>query len=156
MDIVLPILPLLPLVVFLLRKDHSERSFVLTATIVALLGLGFATYLTVKWYLGEVPQCSAGGCSTVQSSQYADQFFGIPTSVVGMVGYVLILLSLLIGGANGKIISAGLAFTGFLASVYFTVISLFVLQAVCLWCLASAVAMTILALLLVWRALRES
>jgi uncharacterized membrane protein len=117
-------------------------------------GLGIAGYLTYVHYAGLHPVCVAsGGCETVQSSSYA-KLAGIPVPLLGLIGYAAILASLLWRGDTGRLATAGLALVGFGFSLYLTYLELFVIEAICQWCVASAVLMTALAALAVWRLLR--
>ena len=69
-----------------------------------LLGLGVATYLVYIHYAKIHPLCVGGhgghsSCETVQSSSYAE-LDGIPVAVLGLLGYVVILLSLFAPGRS--------------------------------------------------------
>jgi uncharacterized membrane protein len=96
---------------------------------------------------------ASGGCETVQSSSYA-KLAGIPVPLLGLVGYALILASLFVPGDAGRMATAGLAVVGFGFSLYLTYVELFKIEAICQWCVASAVLMTLLAILSVVRLLR--
>ena len=62
--------------------------------VVAVIGLGIATYLTIVHYAGDAPVCAiAHGCATVQKSDYA-KLAGIPVALLGVIGYLGILVSL--------------------------------------------------------------
>jgi uncharacterized membrane protein len=132
----------------------SDRALRLTIGVLALVGIGIATYLTYVHYAGLKPLClSSGGCETVQSSRYA-KLAGIPVATIGLAGYVLILGSVWLRGEVGKLTGAGLALAGFGFSAYLTYRELFTIDAICQWCVASAVVMTLLAVLTVWLLLR--
>jgi uncharacterized membrane protein len=119
----------------------------------ALAGVGIAGYLTYVHYTGLEPLCLAGGgCETVQSSPYA-KLGGIPVATIGLAGYALILGSVWIRGEIGKVAGAGLALVGFGFSAYLTYRELFTIKAICQWCVASAIIMTLLAMLTVCRLL---
>jgi uncharacterized membrane protein len=74
-------------------------------------------------------------------------------AVVGLIGYLLILGSLWVPGDNGRLAGAVLALAGFGFSVYLTYRELYTIDAICQWCVASAVVMTLLAVATVWRLL---
>ncbi len=115
-----------------------------TILILALAGLGVATYLTVAHYAGDAPVCAIShGCETVQQSKYAE-LGGIPVAVLGLAGYVAILGSLLLRGETGRLVRVGLTAVGFAFSAYLTYLELFVIDAICQWCVASALIMTAL------------
>jgi uncharacterized membrane protein len=133
----------------------SERRLVVVMAVLAVAGLGVAGYLTYVHYAGLHPVCVAsGGCETVQSSHYA-KLAGVPVPLLGLIGYAAILLSLLVRGESGRLATAGLALVGFGFSLYLTYLELFVIKAICQWCVASAVLLTALAVLAVVRLLRS-
>ena len=63
---------------------------------ITALGLCVASYLTYVHYSGAAPICSSKGnpCSQVQKSQYSE-LAGVPVALIGLIGYILILGSLL-------------------------------------------------------------
>jgi uncharacterized membrane protein len=131
----------------------SDRRLAYAIGVVALIGLGVASYLTYVHYAGSAPVClSSGGCEKVQSSHYS-KLAGVPVSVLGLVGYAGLLASLLVPGESGLFTGALIALIGFGFSVYLTYLELFKIHAICQWCVASAVLMTVLAVLTVLRLL---
>lgn len=122
----------------------SERVLRITAGVLALLGIGVATYIAVVEGGGGAPQCLAGGhgCETVANSHYS-HIAGINVAVFGIVGYVLLLAAAFIPGDVARIGGLGVALVGFGFSVYLTYLELFVIDAICQWCVASAVLMTL-------------
>jgi len=131
--------------------DRTDRRLGIAIGVICLLGIGVATYLTYVHYAGLKPLClNSGGCETVQSSRYAI-FLGIPVPVLGLAGYIGILGSLAIPGDIGRGLGALLAVFGFGFSMYLTSLELFRIHAICQWCVSSAVLMTLLAILTVWR-----
>lgn len=118
----------------------------------AVVGLAIAGYLSVTEASGELPQCIAGesGCATVATSDYAE-LAGIPVAYLGFGGYLLIAGSALHAGDPGRVAGAFLALVGFGFSAYLTFIELFEIEAICQYCVASALTMTVLLALTGWR-----
>ncbi len=132
----------------------KERRLRLAALAIALLGIGVAAYLTYVHYAGLEPVCAGGGhgCERVQSSSYAS-LAGIPVAVLGLAGYLAIGVALAVPGETARLAAAALALCGFGFSAYLTYLELFVIDAICQWCVISAVLMTALATLAVRRLL---
>jgi uncharacterized membrane protein len=117
--------------------------------VLSLIGLFVSLYLWL-YKIGAIGtlQCGTGGCDTVQTSRYAD-LFGVPVAFYGVAGYATLLVVSLAGlqptllRARGVTTAlAALATPGFLFSLYLTYLELFVIHAICRWCVASAVIMT--------------
>jgi uncharacterized membrane protein len=120
---------------------------------VAAVGLAIAAYLTIVHYAGGEPVCAvAHGCATVQQSKYA-HLAGIPVALLGLLGYVAILGSLARDGEVWRTATAFLALAGFGFSAWLTYVEVVRLDAICIWCVGSAICMTILAVLAVVRVL---
>jgi uncharacterized membrane protein len=111
----------------------------------AVIGLGVASYLTYIHYAGINPACTAGqSCVKVQTSQWS-KLDGIPVALLGLIGYIGILASLLAPEREEtRLATLGLTVAGFGFSAYLTYRELFSIHAICEWCVSSAVIMTIL------------
>jgi uncharacterized membrane protein len=117
------------------------------------VGLAIAVYLTIVHYAGGEPVCAvAHGCATVQQSDYAD-LAGIPVALLGLCGYVAILVSLARDTDAWRTATAFLALAGFGFSAWLTYVEVVRLEAICIWCVGSAACMTLLAVLSVARLL---
>jgi uncharacterized membrane protein len=130
----------------------SRRALRITMTVLAVIGLGLASYLTYVHYSGIKPACSLGGsCEKVQTSTYS-HLAGVPVALMGLIGYVFIL-GLLLAPENETTRFATVAVTtiGFGFSLYLTYRELFSIHAICEWCVSSAVILTLLVGLAVWR-----
>ena len=116
----------------------------------ALLGLAISIYLTWVHYAGIDPVCTGiSDCERVQSSDYAE-LVGIPVAVLGVVGYAALLASL-----RGPIeLTVLLAYLAVTFSAYLTWAELFRIEAVCQWCVVSALASLAIAVLATLEALR--
>jgi uncharacterized membrane protein len=128
----------------------TDRRLAYAIAVLGLIGLGIASYLTYVHYEGLKAVCFASGCETVQSSRYA-KVAGIPVPVLGLVGYVSILGSLLVRGETGLFAGVLIALIGFGFSLYLTYLELFKIHAICQWCVGSAVVMALLAIVTVGR-----
>jgi uncharacterized membrane protein len=118
---------------------------------VALAGLGIATYLTVVHYAGGEPVCAiAHGCATVQQSDYA-ALAGVPVAVLGVLGYLGVLAALSRDGEAARTGAAFLSLAGLGFSAWLTYVEVGVLDAICIWCVGSAVCMALLSVLTVRR-----
>jgi uncharacterized membrane protein len=122
--------------------------------VLTLVGIGIAGYLTYVHYRGFAPICAVGhGCEKVQSSRYA-KLAGVPVPLIGLIGYVGILASLLARGELARLATAGMAYVGVTFSGYLTFLELFRIHAICQWCVGSAIVMTTIAVLATIRVLR--
>jgi len=132
----------------------SDRTLHRALLILTFVGIGIAGYLTYVHYRGLSPICAINqGCEKVQSSKYA-KVGGMPVPLIGLIGYLGILGSLLVRGELARLATAGLAIFGMLFSGYLTFLELFRIHAICQWCVGSAITMTAIAVLATIRALR--
>ncbi len=120
---------------------------------VALAGLAISAYLTIVHYAGGDPVCAiAHGCATVQQSRYAE-LAGVPVALLGLAGYAAILVSLARDDEDWRTATAFLAIAGVAFSGWLTWVEVGVLDAICIWCVGSAVCMAALACLSIARVL---
>jgi uncharacterized membrane protein len=130
--------------------------------LLALVGLGIALYLWLykMGYIGRL-QCGTGSCEYVQTSPYGD-LWGVPVAFYGVLGYAVIF-AVALTGLQPALLSrrwptqlvAVLAAGGWVFTAYLTYVELFVLHAICRWCMSSAVVMTLITLIAVPAALRR-
>jgi uncharacterized membrane protein/thiol-disulfide isomerase/thioredoxin len=117
----------------------------------AAAGAGVAAYLAFVEVTATAAVCGPiGDCNAVQASPYAE-VYGVPVGVLGLIGYAVIggawLVARRAAGAwrqRGMLALWALAFGGVLFSMYLTFLEPFVIGATCIWCLNSAVIMTLL------------
>jgi uncharacterized membrane protein len=116
------------------------------AALVALAGLFVASYLTL-YKLGVIGElsCSVGSCETVQLSRWAT-LLGLPVAAWGVGYYALVFALTLVGVQERFVESRGLALAlvlltgwGLIFSAWLTYLELFVIDAICQWCVVSAV-----------------
>jgi uncharacterized membrane protein len=124
--------------------------------VLTAIGICLAGYLTYIHYSGTTPPCSIKGnpCSQVQKSQYS-LLAGVPVALIGLLGYIAILGSLLAPESErARFVTAALTVGGFGFSAYLTYRELFTLHKICEWCVSSAVLVTVIMCLAAWRFLR--
>ena len=116
----------------------------------AVLGLGISAYLTWVHYADIEPVCTGiSDCEKVQTSDYAE-LAGIPVAVLGIAGYASILASLWMPVE----VTVLLAYVAAGFSGYLTWAELFKIDAICQWCVVSALASLAIAVLASLLALR--
>jgi uncharacterized membrane protein len=135
----------------------TTRALRLATAALALAGIGIAGYLTWVHYAGLDPVCvgGGGGCERVQASSWAE-LSGAPVALLGLLGYVTILASLALPEQLGRSVAAFLTLVGAGFSAWLTYVELVEIEAICQWCVASAVVMTALALVSVARMLVDA
>ena len=130
---------------------YSPKWIIFALIIVSFIGFLDATYLTVKHYTGTPIACSIfEGCEKVTTSPYAT-VFNIPVALYGAL-YYLFTFFLSVAYLDTKrnlFISAipPLTAIGFIASVWFVYLQLFVIKAICPYCMISAATSTALFIL---------
>jgi uncharacterized membrane protein len=121
-------------------------NFRMGAALLSLLGLFVSAYLYL-YKIGRIGNlaCGGGSCETVQASQWS-RFAGVEVALIGVIGYAMLLAVSLAGlqpGLAGRrwpaTLLAALAGAGVAFTAYLTYVELFVIQAVCRWCVGSAV-----------------
>ena len=108
--------------------------------VIAIIGVVVSAYLSFNTLSGSgINYCITGSeCDVVNSSVYS-MIFGIPVSVIGLAGYVLILVTSFLSVAKRKkwnylfiLATAGAAF-----SLYLTYVEIFTIKAICSFCIIS-------------------
>lgn len=127
--------------------------------LLALAGIFLATYLALyKFGMIGALTCSVGSCETVQLSRWA-MFLGVPVAAWGVAFYVaMFVLAMLSLGTPSRAVRWALLLLGawgVLFSGWLTYLELYVIHAICMWCVVSAVLTAVIFLLLVvdrpWR-----
>jgi len=129
----------------------ATRGLSILTPILALLGVGISGYLTyVKLSATQAVCLGLGECETVQNSPYS-VILGIPIAILGLLTYLAIIALWWWSQDEQRpyadlapMLLFGITLFGFLYSAYLTYLELFVLKAICPWCVASAIIMTVL------------
>lgn len=137
-----------------LHGDDAPRQpmqrILLAIVAFGVIGFSIAGYLTYTHYNEAALVCAVGGCETVQTSQYST-IGPIPIALLGMgmfatiIGLAVLRLthSTIISGETASIVAWGMLLAGILYYLYLTYVELFVLNAVCQWCVLSSIAAVI-------------
>jgi uncharacterized membrane protein len=122
------------------KRQYSTPRRTLLA--LAVLGVLISAYLTWTHFAGLTPICtgSGEGCETVQSSRYAS-VLGIPVALLGLIAYGGLIFSTALWRETGIYLGFLISLVGTLFSAYLTYLEIFVIGALCQWCLASAAIM---------------
>ena len=139
-----------------------EKWLYRASIVITLIGLAVSIYMTVFKLTGNEKMCIGnGGCSVVNDSPYA-AINGIPVAAFGVGGYLAILLVLIFEKKAGKffkqnatMLTFGLTLIGFLFTLYLIFLEIFVIKALCPFCLTSQVAMTFLFIISVIRLIKQ-
>jgi len=118
----------------------------MAAALLSLVGVSVSSYLYL-YKIGKIGTmaCGTGGCETVQTSEWA-RFLGIEVSLLGLLGYLGLFLVALAGLQPPLVARRGVALLlvamsglGVAFAFYLTVLEVFVIHAICYWCVGSAV-----------------
>ncbi len=128
-----------------MQNQHPKHSGIL----IFLSGLGFldAFFLSYEHFMKLIPPCTPGfQCDLVTTSAYS-VILGVPVPYLGLVYYVALFIGAFLYFEHKKLstlkILRLLSGLGFLGSLYFTYIQGWVLNAWCLYCIASAIITTL-------------
>jgi uncharacterized membrane protein len=127
----------------------------------AVAGLAVSSYLAITHWGGRPISCAGvGDCGYVNSSAYAT-LAGMPVSGLGAMLYAGLLAGALAwwwrpDDVRPQVAYWGMALAGFGYAGYLTYVELYVLDAICIWCMTSAAILTLSLALSTWALLRVS
>ena len=138
---------------FKIHREPVDMANTWIIPVFAVIGLGVAGYLAYIEITHVEAACGpVGDCNAVQSSPYA-QIFGIPIALLGIINYLGVLVLWAVYRFTGQPLTnlsllalLALTFLGTLFSVYLTLVEIFVINAVCIWCISSAIITTLIML----------
>jgi uncharacterized membrane protein len=134
-----------------MKSLQNLKALAILFGLLALFGFVDASYLTAKHYLGTPIPCSIfGGCDIVTGSAYS-AIGPVPIALLGALYYLALLILAVIYLDSGKIFpfkaAAYGSIAGFLVSIFLVYLQIFVIRALCLYCMISATICLILFLL---------
>lgn len=128
------------------------KQFRIPALIISLLGVANAIYLTIIKYANNPKLCiqGIGNCWSVNISRYSE-LFGIPVALLGAITFSFLAVAIWLENSKHSwskltiYFEFGVSLFGVMFSAYLTYIELFVINAVCPFCVLSAII-----ILLIW------
>lgn len=138
---------------FLNAEDHRQSRWPSwIVALLAVLGIGVAAYLSFIETTHRQAICGPiGNCNSVQQSAYSHLFGFLPVGILGIIGYAAILIAWLVQNYaperlhnSASTVIWGMAWLGILFSIYLTFLEAFVIGATCVWCISSALLMTLI------------
>lgn len=137
---------------------HVPKWLFIGIAVVSFVGFLDATYLTAQHYLGFELNCSVfNGCETVTTSEYS-VVAGVPVALLGALYYFIVFIGMFVyfDLQDKRVLRVLMLLTifGFLASLWFLYLQIFVIKALCLYCIVSAItskALFILGMLALFR-----
>jgi len=151
-------IPLAALFLWLIFRNGTEVPFEVQARnrrlviiVLTLLGIFVSGYLTWSHYSGEPVYCGgSNSCELVNNSRFA--FLGpIPVALIGLTGYLIILVLSLVPPKDDRqwpmLLIFGGALIGVMLQWYLFYIEVAVLRAICYWCVTSQTIITLIFLL---------
>jgi uncharacterized membrane protein len=141
--------------------DKTGPAYYWVTFVLTCLGILDSTYLLVYKLTNNPSMClGSGGCHNVNFSPYSE-IGGIPVSVFGMVAYIVIAIILLmeprlkIAQENGSLAIFGISLAGVAFSAYLTWLEIYVIHAICPFCVTSAVIITLIFILAIIRLIKQ-
>ena len=142
--------------------DRTAPALFWSTVIVSIIGAADSVYLLIYKLTGNPHMCLGnGGCHNVNFSPYSE-INGIPISVFGICAYLAILCILVLEGRlkiakeNGPLAIFGIGLGGMAFSVYLTYLELYVIHAICPFCVVSAIAITFIFILAIIRLVKQT
>lgn len=121
---------------------------------IAAIGTAVSAYLVWVHYSGSLALCiGVGGCEAVQTSRYS-MIGDVPVAAIGLAGFLVVLAVALARIARPRseldiaLFALSLAATLYVA--YLTYVEIFVLGAICPWCVSIAACAVAIFAILAW------
>jgi uncharacterized membrane protein len=130
--------------------------------VLSILGAVDAIYLYIYKLTGNPQMCLGnGGCHNVNFSPYSE-INGIPVSIFGLAAYLAIICILILEARlkfakeNGPLAIFGISLGGVAFTAYLTYLEIYVINAICPFCVASAIIITFIFILAIIRLVKQT
>jgi uncharacterized membrane protein len=141
--------------------DNTDKWLVRALYVLLIIGLAIGIYMTVYKYTGNDAMClGSGACSSVTSSPYS-VINGIDVPVIGAVGNIALLFILFFENRNsffrqnGTLLFFAIALAGFAFVLWLIYLEIFVLKALCPFCVSAQTVMILIFSIAVARLIRN-
>ena len=142
--------------------DKIAPALYWSTVVLTILGVADALYLLIYKLTGNPLMCLGnGGCHNVNFSAFSE-INGIPVSVFGICAYLAILCILVLEARvkivkeNGPLAIFGISLGGMAFTAYLTYLEIFVIHALCPFCVASAIIITFIFILAIIRLVKQT
>lgn len=133
------------------QASSNGNKALIVIWVAGIIGFLDALYLTLIKLTNTPLYCTPGlgDCDVVNTSKWSE-LWGIPIALFGATTFAAVILVLIFSNKNEwfrkhqNLILFAISFTGFLYSVYLTYLELFVIRAICQWCVLSALSITVI------------
>jgi uncharacterized membrane protein len=120
----------------------SDRALRIGQIVISVAGVALAAYLTYVHYKPAALICTTGGgCETVQQSKYA-VLAGVPVAVLGLAAWTAALLLAIWDSELARTLLLAIALIALAFAAYLVILQLFVIDAICTWCMINDLAIT--------------
>jgi uncharacterized membrane protein len=144
------------------QKDKKTPAIFWTSFILACLGFLDSLYLLIYKLTGNTAMCIGnGGCHDVNFSPYS-MIGRVPVSAFGIFAFLVISAILLLEGRftlakeNGPLAIFGISLAGVAFTAYLTWLEIFVIHAICPFCVTAAVIITLIFILAIIRLINQT
>jgi len=142
--------------------SKTDRFYAWAMVVLAVLGAADSFYLLIYKLTGNNRMCLGnGGCHNVNFSPYAE-IYGIPISAIGLAAYLVMAAMVLLEPRirllrdNNPLLLFGMTLIGVAFSLYLTYLELYVIHAVCPFCVTSAIVISLMFILAIIRLVKQT
>jgi uncharacterized membrane protein len=127
----------------MLKPKNSNRMLFM----LSLVGVCVSAYLLQSYMRHSELLCLNQGCEIVRNSVYSS-IYGVPVPLYGLIGMAVILIITILQTVQFKkeriYVLAIVSTLGFISVGWLTYAELFLIHALCMWCVIEAVLMTVI------------
>lgn len=131
-------------------KKYPLSNTLIAMAAVAVLGFIDAIWLTISYYRGHIGCSVVAGCQNVLDSNYSS-IYNVPVALLGALFYAFIIINVahhLVHKSKLSLLALKIVpAIGFLISLYLIYLQLYIIKAICIYCMLSAATSTLIFIL---------